>query len=115
MTPANGGPRTLASCEVDDYVRGIDDIDESANDLGPAKALGQRRDNHRVGRSQCRENRGIFEGSEGHTNISDIIAAVSGSSVVRFHGFALDVGRRIVNRSGRRVHLTRRPLTCARH
>lgn len=45
---------------------------------------------------------------EGHTKIPDIIAAVSGTSVVRFSGFALDAGRRIVSRGGRRVHLTRK-------
>jgi DNA-binding winged helix-turn-helix (wHTH) protein len=33
---------------------------------------------------------------------------VSGPPVVRFHGFALDAGRRLVSRDGRRVHLTRK-------
>ena len=33
---------------------------------------------------------------------------VSGPPVVRFRGFALDAGRRIVSRDGRRVHLTRK-------
>jgi DNA-binding winged helix-turn-helix (wHTH) protein len=33
---------------------------------------------------------------------------VGGTSVVRFSGFALDAGRRIVSRGGRRVHLTRK-------
>jgi DNA-binding winged helix-turn-helix (wHTH) protein len=59
-------------------------------------------------RSQSGENRGNFEGIEGHTNIPDIIPAVGGPPVVRFHGFALDAARRIVSRDGRRVHLTRK-------
>jgi DNA-binding winged helix-turn-helix (wHTH) protein len=33
---------------------------------------------------------------------------VGGPAVVRFQGFALDVGRRVVSRAGRRVHLTRK-------
>jgi hypothetical protein len=33
---------------------------------------------------------------------------VGGPTVVRFNGFALDAGRRIVSRGGRRVHLTRK-------
>jgi DNA-binding winged helix-turn-helix (wHTH) protein len=33
---------------------------------------------------------------------------VGGPTVVRFHGFTLDAGRRSVSRSGRRVHLTRK-------
>ena len=57
---------------------------------------------------QSGENRGKFEGIRGHTNIPDIIRPVSGPPVVRFHGFALDAGRRIVSRDGRRVHLTRK-------
>lgn len=54
----------------------------------------------------------VIGGSSGEvqaTRLSpDIIPAVGSSTVVRFHGFALDAGRRIVSRSGRRVHLTRK-------
>jgi DNA-binding winged helix-turn-helix (wHTH) protein len=57
---------------------------------------------------QSGENRGKFEGSAGPTNIPDIIAAVRGPPVVRFNGFTLDAGRRIVSRDGRHVHLTRK-------
>ena len=60
------------------------------------------------GRIQSGENRGKFEGIRGHTNIPDIIRPVSGPPVVRFHGFALDAGRRILSLDGRRVHLTRK-------
>ena len=41
-------------------------------------------------------------------NIPDIIRAVSGTRVVRFHGFALDSGRRLLSRGARAVHLTRK-------
>ena len=41
-------------------------------------------------------------------NIPDIIPAVGRPLVVRFHGFTLDAGRRIVSHGGRRVHLTRK-------
>ncbi len=57
---------------------------------------------------QSWEDRGIFEGIKGLTNIPDIIPAVGGPNVVRFHGFALDEGRRILSRGGRHVHLTRK-------
>jgi DNA-binding winged helix-turn-helix (wHTH) protein len=55
---------------------------------------------------------GSFEGSSrespGARLSPDIIPTVGGSTVVRFHGFALDTGRRILSRSGHRVHLTRK-------
>jgi len=59
-------------------------------------------------RWQSRENRGKFGRIGGAVNIPDIIRAVSGLTIVRFHGFVLDVGRRIFSRGGRRVHLTRK-------
>ena len=50
----------------------------------------------------------MFGGSEGATNIPDIIPAVGSSTVVRFHGFALDAGQRTLSCGGRSVHLTRK-------
>ena len=37
-----------------------------------------------------------------------IIGAVSGTHVVRFHGFVLDEGRRLLSRGGQPVRLTRK-------
>jgi hypothetical protein len=38
----HGGPWAFASREIDDHVRSVDDLDESANDLGAEEALGER-------------------------------------------------------------------------
>ena len=50
----------------------------------------------------------MFGGESGHANIPDIIRAVGGPLVARFHGFTLDAGRRVVSHADRRVHLTRK-------
>lgn len=57
------------------------------------------------------ESRGIqgkFGGWLCHLNLPPTIAAVSRLSVVHFHGFVLDTGRRVVLHDGHPVHLTRK-------
>jgi DNA-binding winged helix-turn-helix (wHTH) protein len=41
-------------------------------------------------------------------NIPDIIRAVGSPAVLRFHGFELDAGSRLLRRGGERIHLTRK-------
>lgn len=51
---------------------------------------------------------GEVQGITGGLEPPDIIGAVARSTVVRFHGFVLDGGRRILSCGGKRVHLTRK-------
>lgn len=51
---------------------------------------------------------GCSGGTRDPQDIPDIIRAVSGAGAVRFDGFVLDEGRRLLTRDGTPIHLTRK-------